>query len=110
LEHLIFAAYLILFAWLVTKTTFFTASGLAKPQLVILFLLKVMAGILYGWIGVYYGELAQMIDTWGFHFESVKEYDLLFSDPGAFLKAFFIILTKKAIPDFWRANHRGGTT
>ncbi len=89
MEHLIFAAYLILFAWLVTRTSFFLASGLAKPQLVILFLLKVMAGILYGWIGVYYGELAQMIDTWGFHFESVEEYKLLLSDPGAFFKGIF---------------------
>lgn len=48
-----------------------------------------MAGILYGWIGVYYGELAQMIDTWAFHFESVQEYRLLFSEPGAFFKGIF---------------------
>lgn len=89
MEHLIFAAYLILIAWLVTRTSFFTASGLTKPQLVILFLLKVMAGILYGWIGVYYGELAQMSDTWGYHFESVQEYRLLLSDPVAFIKGIF---------------------
>ncbi len=89
MEHLIFAAYLVLFAWLVTRTSFFTAAGLAKPQLVILFLLKVMAGILYGWIGVYYGELAQMIDTWAFHFESVEEYRLLRSDPPAFFQGIF---------------------
>lgn len=89
LEHLIFATYLILIAWLVTRTSFFKASGLTKPQLVILFLLKVMAGILYGWIGVYYGELAQMSDTWGYHFESVQEYRLLLSDPVAFCKSIF---------------------
>src|SRR5215217_7903003 len=79
LEHLIFAAYLVLFAWLVTQVPFFTKSGLSRPQVVIVFLLKVMAGILYGWIGVYYGELAQMVDTWSFHFESVNEYRLLLS-------------------------------
>jgi hypothetical protein len=89
LEHLIFAAYLVLFTWLVTRTPFFTASGLARPQLVILFLLKVMAGILYGWIGVYYGELAQMVDTWAYHFESVQEYKLLLSDPAAFVSGIF---------------------
>jgi hypothetical protein len=89
LEHLLFAAYLILFAWLVTKTKFFLLSGLSKPQLVILFLLKVMAGILYGWVGVYYGQLAQMIDTWGFHYESIKEYHLLLSNPGEFFSSIF---------------------
>ncbi|MBB1283018.1 hypothetical protein HRH25_01440 [Flavisolibacter sp. BT320] len=89
MEHLVFAAYLILFAWLVTTTRFFLASGLTKPQLVIIFLLKVMAGILYGWVGVYYGELAQMVDTWSYHFESLTEYKILISDPGHFFSSLF---------------------
>ena len=89
MEHLLFAAYLIFFAWLVTKVTFFTASGLTKPQLVIVFLLKVIAGILYGWIGVYYGEMAQMVDTWAYHFESVKETQHLLSQPGVFFSDIF---------------------
>jgi len=88
-EHLLFAAYLIFFAWLVTKTKFFTASGLTTSQLVIIFLLKVMAGILYGWIGVYYGEMAQMVDTWGYHYESLKEYKLLTSNPQLFFSSIF---------------------
>lgn len=89
MEHLFFAAYLILFSWLVTKTKFFTASGLTTSQLVILFLLKVMAGILYGWIGVYYGDMAQMTDTWAYHYESLIETKLLKSDPGAFFGSLF---------------------
>ena len=40
-----------------------------------------MAGIFYGWIGVYYGEMAQMIDTWAYHQESFQEYELLLSNP-----------------------------
>ena len=55
----------------------------------IIFLLKVMAGILYGWIGVYYGEMAQMVDTWGYHYESLKEYELLISKPKAFFSNIF---------------------
>jgi hypothetical protein len=88
-EHLLFAAYLILFSWLVTKTRFFTASGLTTSQLVIIFLLKVMAAILYGWIGVYYGEMAQMTDTWGYHYESLVETKLLKSEPKAFFGSIF---------------------
>jgi hypothetical protein len=89
LDHLLFAGYLILFAWLVTRVSFFTKSGLTPAQLIILFLLKVMAGIFYGWIGIYYGELAKMVDTWAFHYESIKEYELLLSDPHQFFTGLF---------------------
>jgi hypothetical protein len=86
---LLFAAYLILFAWLITKVRFFKNSGLSNSQLIILFLLKVMAGILYGWIGVYYGEMAQMIDTWAYHYQGLVEYHLLLSDPVRFFTSLF---------------------
>src|SRR5829696_5160044 len=89
LEHLLFAAYLVLFAWLVTKVKFFKNSGLTSSQLVILFLLKVMAGIFYGWIGVYYGQMAQMIDTWAYHYESLQQYQLLKTDPVEFFTSLF---------------------
>jgi hypothetical protein len=89
LEHLLFAAYLILFAWLVTRIPFFRTSGLTSTQLTILFLIKVMAGIFYGWIGVYYGQLAQMVDTWAYHYESIKEHQLLINDPGSFFSTIF---------------------
>lgn len=89
MEHLLFAAYLILFSWLVTRTPFFTASGLTTPQLVIVFLLKVMAGIFYAWIGVYYGEMAQMVDTWGYHYESIRETTILKSAPSQFFGSIF---------------------
>ena len=87
MEHLLFAAYLILFAWLITKVKFFTNSGLTTSQLIIIFLLKVMAGIFYGWIGVYYGQMAQMVDTWAYHYESIKENHLLKTDPGEFFSS-----------------------
>lgn len=48
-----------------------------------------MAGILYGWIGVYYGQMAQMVDTWAYHYESLKEYQLLKSDPVEFFASLF---------------------
>ena len=86
---MLFAAYLVVFAWLVTKVKFFTRSGLTHSQLVILFLLKVMAGIFYGWIGVYYGEMAQMIDTWAYHVESMQEYHLLLNHPVNFFTSLF---------------------
>jgi hypothetical protein len=89
LEYLLFVGYLLLFAWLVTKVKFFTRSGLSKSQLIILFLLKVMIGILYGWIGIYYGGYAKMWDTWSFHTHGLYEYHLLQSDPGEYMTNLF---------------------
>lgn len=85
LEYLLFAGYLILFAWLVTRVRFFNRSGLNNSQLIIIFLLKVMAGIFYGWIGLYYGNLAQMSDTWMYHFMGRDEYKLLQQQPHEYL-------------------------
>jgi len=86
---LLFAAYLIFFAWLVTRVRFFTNSGLTRPQLIMLFLLKVMAGIFYGWTGIYYGEMAQMIDTWAYYVESLQEYSFLKAHPIDFITSLF---------------------
>jgi len=89
LEYFLFAGYLILFAWLVTKVKFFTGSGLSAAQLVIVFLLKVMAGILYGWIGIYYGNFARMVDTWQFHYFGLQENQLLYSNPTEYFTNLF---------------------
>jgi hypothetical protein len=78
-----------LFAWLATQTRFFRRSELSKPQLISVFLLKVMAGIFYGWIGLYYGGLAQMQDTWIFHYNSVAEARLLHTDPHEYFTNLF---------------------
>jgi hypothetical protein len=85
----LFVGYLVLFAWLVTKTKFFNRSGLSNPQLIIIFLLKVMAGIFYGWVGIYYGNHAQMVDTWSFHYGSIQEYNLLYENPHEYLVNLF---------------------
>lgn len=89
MEYILFVVYLIVFAWLVTRFKFYTRTGLSNSQLIILFLLKIMAGILYGWIGVYYGGLAQMSDTWSYHASSIKEYSLLLHDPKEYLVNLF---------------------
>ena len=89
MEHLLFALYLVLFAWLITKIKFFTRAELSAPQLVIVFLLKILAGILYGWTGIYFIDMVQMLDTWVYHKESLVEYQLLLSDPKLFVTSFF---------------------
>lgn len=89
MEHLLFVVWLVFFAWLITRVKFFTLTGLSKAQLISFFLLKIMAGIFYGWIGLYYGGLAKMQDTWMFHLSSLDEYKLLFDNPGEYFTNLF---------------------
>ena len=48
-----------------------------------------MAGIFYGWVGIYYGNHAQMVDTWSYHYSSIQEYKLLFQNPSEYLANLF---------------------
>ena len=48
-----------------------------------------MAGIFYGWVGVYYGNHAQMVDTWSYHYSSIQEYKLLFQNPSEYMVNLF---------------------
>lgn len=48
-----------------------------------------MAGILYGWIGIYYGQFAYMYDTWGFHYAGLEETKLLYSHPAEYFNNLF---------------------
>jgi hypothetical protein len=57
---------------------FFQKSGLTNAQLVILFLLKVMAVFFMDGSVSIMGSIAYMSDTWGYHYLSVDEYKLLF--------------------------------
>ena len=103
-EYPLFIIYLVAFSWLVTRIRFFSSSDLSRPQLIILFLLKVMAGIFYGWIGVYYGGLAQMQDTWSFHTGSIQEYHLLFTNPTEYFTNIFHNPYDKGLEKFFGAN------
>ncbi len=48
-----------------------------------------MAGIFYGWVGIYYGNHAQMVDTWSYHYASIQEYKLLFENPSEYMVNLF---------------------
>jgi hypothetical protein len=64
-----------------------------------------MAGIFYGWIGVYYGELAKMVDTWAYHYESLNEYHLLLDRPGEFFGNLFRSTYENGYSGFLSTKH-----
>lgn len=81
---MLFAAYLVLFSWLVTKVPFFKKSNLTPAQLIIILLLKISSGIFYGLITAKEGGGVYLADSWALHYESIKESMLLRSNPVQF--------------------------
>lgn len=85
---IIFLLYWIFFSWLITRISFFRNSGLSNKALIALFSIKILAGLAY--IGFYsLPQYSVGSDTLKFHYLSIKETDVLLSDPGAFVKSFF---------------------
>lgn len=80
--------YGLLFTWLVTKTPFFLHAGMSKKLLCILFLLKIVAAIIYG---IYFSQPALVgeSDSWKYFQLSLAETDWLLRDPLAFIKDLF---------------------
>ncbi|RYY90558.1 MAG: hypothetical protein EOO15_02100 [Chitinophagaceae bacterium] len=89
MSYLLFLLYLFLFIWLLQKIPFFRNSGLTQRQVQIVFLLKVFAGILYGWVGIYYSSKGQIVDTWWLHYQGLKEQELLHTSPSKFVYDLF---------------------
>ncbi|ANH80102.1 hypothetical protein A8C56_03075 [Niabella ginsenosidivorans] len=84
MEIVLFALYLFLFSWAITQTRFLRSSGLSRFQLVLLFLLKVVAALLYGWVFWRQGG-----DTWRLYQESLKETRILMTNPIRYVTSFF---------------------
>jgi hypothetical protein len=86
LNYLLFSVYLVLATWLVLKIPFFKNSGLSRTELILVFWSKILAGTIYGLVGIYYkitkGGIGR--DTWKFHYSALKESDILKSDPQKF--------------------------
>ncbi len=80
MSYLLFFGWLIFLSWSLTKIRFVKNAGLGSKVIAGLFLCKVAAGLVSGRIT----QDQPSVDTWGYHLEALKEYDLLFSNPGEY--------------------------
>ncbi len=87
LEYLLFIAYLAFFCWLVVRIPFLKNAGLSRTVLLILFFLKVMAGLTIGWLSLHYYNAGN--DYWDLNREAWKEYQSLCSHPWDFFTDIF---------------------
>lgn len=81
LNYLLFFIYLALFCWLLTRINFISNSGIEKKIIVFLFLLRIIAGAINGYINLYHYAGTDIAD---FHQDGLREYHLLFNDPAAY--------------------------
>lgn len=81
MDILIFILYLILFAWLLNKIPFVQKSGLSPIWVSGLFVLKVAAGMAYGFYYSRIPDFQNQSDTWKFYFDSLPQTKLLIENP-----------------------------
>lgn len=88
MAYLTFTLYFLVFSWLITKSSFIRKTGIKKSVLIVLFTIKLLCGVLYGYI---YSLPAFILasDTWQIYFESLKEYRVLLYDPARFFASLF---------------------
>ncbi len=84
--YLLFIFYTILFCWLITRLKFFKNSGLSNRLLIILFLIRIIAGLVNCYINVYYYPVS---DALKFHEDGIAEFNLLFNHPYEYLTNIF---------------------
>ncbi len=85
MDYLIFAGWLLFLGWVLTRVPFVRAMGLPAGWILLLFGIKVAAGVGYGW----FTHSDPSTDTWRYHTEGLLEYQLLFSNPGTYLRNLF---------------------
>ena len=84
--YLLFIFYTAFFCWLITRFKFFKTCGIDNHILIILFLIRVIAGLANGYINLYYYGISDVIE---FHRQGIAEYNLLFNNPHEFFTNIF---------------------
>ncbi len=84
--YLLFIFYLVLFCWLLTRIKFCKESGLGNRIIIFLFLIKVIAGLVNGYINM---EYYPGTDISNFHKHGIAEYYLLFNNTSEYFTNIF---------------------
>ncbi|MFY8046552.1 MAG: hypothetical protein ACOVOS_08260, partial [Chitinophagaceae bacterium] len=77
----LFIAYAIFFSWLLGKIPFVKRAGLPMPYLIALFVLKIAAGLAYGYIHFNAPGHVGLTDTWKFFYQGSEETAKILKDP-----------------------------
>ncbi|CAN5822192.1 hypothetical protein BH11BAC4_BH11BAC4_22520 [soil metagenome] len=86
--YLLFTFYLVIGCISITKIPFIKKAGLGSRLVLMLFLIKIAAGVLIGWMSQHF--YPQGNDYWGLNDAGWKEYHLMLTDPELFFKDIFV--------------------
>lgn len=89
MQILIFIFFLVFFSFIVSVVPFFKKAGIGRYTLIILFLIKIVAGVAYAkfyMLSRYYAGA----DTWRFYRWSLSETKWCLQNPAAFIKDIFV--------------------
>ncbi len=86
--YILFTFFLATGCFLINRIPFIKNAGLGTKTITLLFLLKVFAGLLVGWMSQKF--YPQGNDYWNLNTAGWNEYQLLINDPGYFFKDLFI--------------------
>lgn len=84
--YFLFAFYLTLGCYWMTRLGFIKKTGLEKRTIIILFLVKITAGVFLGWIS---NHFSYYNDYWGLNREGIAEYNLMIHQPREFFTNIF---------------------
>ncbi|HUS03059.1 MAG TPA: hypothetical protein VMY77_15080, partial [Chitinophagaceae bacterium] len=86
MSYVLFFIYLGLFCWLLTKIKFIKEAGIEKRTILILFLVRIIAGSINGYINLYHYTGT---DIAAFQQQGIIEYHLLLNDPKEYFTNIF---------------------
>lgn len=86
MSYLLFFFYLVAFCWLISYINFFKEPGLNRRILICLFLVRVIAGLVNGYINIHY---YQDTDIASFQQKGIAEYQLLFHNTSEYFTNIF---------------------
>lgn len=89
MTYFLFIIYLVFFCWLISRIRFIKKTGLPAWAIISLFLLKVAAGITYGWYYEHIPNYQLASDSWSFFFQGDDAKKLLLEDPARYFGSIF---------------------
>lgn len=101
LLYFLFAIYLTAGCYLLNRITFIKNTGLGASTIITLFMLKVCAGLLIGWMSQQF--YPQGNDYWNLNTAGQKEYQMLVSNPVHFVKDIFVSSYQHGYDGFFNA-------
>ncbi len=87
MAYILFVVYLALFCWLMIRIPFVKRSGISSRVIILLFLVKIAAGIAIGWLS--YHTYSVHNDYWDVNTHGWEEYQLLWRNPREYFTNIF---------------------